>query len=130
MLNKLEREESASIIAGVAAWRPEEATKLKQLIFTFDDIGKLSQAARLALFDKLQTEQVIAALRGMDPAIKEVALSSLGARARRMVEAELSSDKGVKTKDGDAARNAIASLVLAMAQRGELELPAGDDAAP
>jgi flagellar motor switch protein FliG len=130
MLNKLEREESASIIAGVAAWRPEEAAKLKQLIFTFDDIGKLSQAARLALFDKLQTEQVIAALRGMDPAIKEVALSSLGARARRMVEAELSSDKGVKTKDGDAARNAIASLVLAMAQRGELELPAGDDAAP
>ena len=130
MLNKLEREESASILAGVAAWRPEEAAKLKQLIFTFEDIGKLSQAARLALFDKLQTEQVIAALRGMDSAIKEVALSSLGARARRMVEAELASDKGVRTKEGDAARNTIASLVLTMSQRGELELPSGDDPAP
>lgn len=127
MLNRLEREQSADILAGVAAWRPEEAAKLKQLIFTFDDLGKLSQAARLALFDKLQTEQVIAALRGADAAIKEVTLSSLGARARRMVEAELASDKGVKTKEGDAARNAIAALVLTMSQRGELELPSSGD---
>ena len=129
MLNRLEREQSADILAGVAAWRPDEAAKLKQLIFSFEDLGKLSQAARLALFDKLQTEQVITALSGMDSAIKEIALSSLGARARRMVEAELANDKGVKTKEGDAARGAIAALVLSMAQRGELELPASDTSA-
>ena len=127
MLNKLERGQSSEILAGVAAWRPDEASKLKQLIFSFEDLGKLPQPARLMLFDKLQTEQVIAALLGMPPAIKEIALSSLGARARRMVEAELVGDKGVRTKEGDAARNAIAAMVLGMSQRGELELPTGDE---
>ena len=129
MLNKLDREQSGEILAGVAAWKPEEAAKLKRLIFSFEDLGKLTQEARLALFDKLQPDQVVLALKGMDAAIKEVALSSLGARARRMVEAELATDKGVRTKEGDAARAAIVATVLGMAQRGDLELPSSDEAA-
>lgn len=129
MLNKIDRDMSGEILAGVAAWKPEEASKLKRMIFAFEDLGALSQAARLALFDKLQPDQVVLALKGMDAAIKEVALSSLGARARRMVEAELASDKGMRTKEGEAARSAIVARVLEMAQRGEIELPTGDDAA-
>lgn len=129
MLNKLDREKSGEILAGVAAWKPEEAAKLKRMIFSFEDLGKLRQEDRLALFDKLQTDQVVIALKGMDAALKEVALSALGARARRMVEAELANDKGVRTKEGDAARTAIVSQVLEMVQRGDIELPAEDPAA-
>lgn len=129
MLNKMDRDQSGEIIAGVAAWKPEEAAKLKRMIFSFEDLGKLSQEARLSLFDKLQPDQVVLALKGMDAALKEVALSSMGARARRMVESELTNDKGVRTKEGDAARGAIVTLVLEMAQRGDLELPSSDDAA-
>ena len=127
MLNKLDRDQSGEILAGVAAWKPDEAAKLKRMIFSFDDLGKLTQEARLALFDKLQPDQIVTALKGMDAPLKEVALSSLGARARRMVEAELANDKGARTKEGDAARGAIVARVLEMAQRGELELPSGDD---
>lgn len=128
MLNKLDREKSGEILSGVAAWKPDEAAKLKRMIFSFDDLGKLTQEARLSLFDKLQSDQIVIALRGMDASLKEVALSSLGARARRMVEAELANDKGVRTKEGEAARGAIVARVLEMAQRSELELPASDDA--
>lgn len=128
MLNKLDRDKSGEILAGVAAWKPEEAAKLKRLIFSFEDLAKLSQEARLTLFDKLQTDQVVVALRGVEASLREVALASLGARARRMVEAELASDKGVRTKDGDVARSAIVARVLEMAQRGEIELPADDQA--
>lgn len=126
MLNKLDREKSGEILAGVAAWKPDEAAKLKRMIFSFEDLGRLPQQARLALFDKLQSDQVVAALRGMDAALKEVALSSLGARARRMVEAELAGDRGMRTKEGDAARESIVALVLEMVRRGEIELPEED----
>ena len=126
LLNKLDRDKSGEILAGVAAWKPEEAARLKRMIFSFEDLGKLSQEARLALFDKLQTDQVVMALKGVDTALKEVALSSLGARARRMVEAELTSDRGQRTKEGDAARGAIVARVLEMVQRGDIELPSDD----
>ena len=127
LLNKLDREVSAGIFEGLSATRPEEARRLRKMIFSFEDIGNLSQPARLALFDKLQTEQVIAALKGMPAPFKETALSSLGARARRMVEAELANDNGQVTKEGEAARRTIADMVLAMAARGELELPESGD---
>lgn len=123
LLNKLDREQSNAIFDSISSTRPDEAKHLRSMIFSFEDIGKLSQAARAVLFDKLQTEQVIAALRGMSAAIKEVALSSLGARARRMVEAELANDTGQLTKEGAAARRAVADTILAMAGRGELVLP-------
>jgi flagellar motor switch protein FliG len=129
LLNKLDREISAGIFEGLSATRPEEARRLRKMIFSFDDIDKLSQPARLALFDKLQTEQVIAALKGMPASFKEIALSSLGARARRMVEAELANDNGQVTREGEASRRTIADLVLAMAARGELELPESGEAA-
>lgn len=129
MLNKLDRDKSGEILVGVAEWRPEEAAKLKRMLFSFEDLGALSQEARLTLFDKLQPEQIILALKGMDAAIKEVALSSLGARARRMVEAELANDKGTRTKEGEQARSAIAAKILEMAQRGEIELPASESTA-
>jgi flagellar motor switch protein FliG len=123
LLNKLEKDQSSAILESVSAWRPEEAAHLRKLIFSFEDIERLSQPARLTLFDKLQTEQVITALRGMPPGLKETILSSLGARARRMVEAELANDNGQRTKEGDAARSAIAAIVLEMAAKGDLELP-------
>lgn len=128
MLNKLERAESSAILEGVAISLPEEAAKLKRMVFSFEDLAKLSQPARLALFDKVDTEQVILALRGMEQGLKEAALSSLGARARRMVEAELANDTGQKTAESEKARSSIAALVLTMAQRGELELPSADEA--
>ncbi|WP_395686906.1 FliG C-terminal domain-containing protein [Aestuariivirga sp.] len=126
MLNRLDRETCATILAGVAAWKPEEAVKLKKLIFSFEDIGRLSQESRLTVFDKLQHDQIVVALKGMDPSLKETVLASLGARARRMVETELTADKGIKTKEGDLARSAIAAQVLEMAQRGDISLPDDD----
>ncbi len=126
MLNQLDREKSGEILASLAEWRPEEAAKLKRLIFSFEDIVKLSQDARLSVFDKLQHDQIVVALKGTDSSLKEVVLSSLGARARRMVETELSSDKGIRTKDGDAARSEIVRQILEMAQRGDISLPEDD----
>jgi hypothetical protein len=43
-----------------------------------------------------------------------------------MVETELTADKGIKTKEGDLARSAIAAQVLEMAQRGDISLPDDD----
>jgi flagellar motor switch protein FliG len=125
LMNKLDRAQSAAIIESLAATRPEEAKYLRSMIFAFEDIDKLSQPARLSLFDKVPTENVIPALMGMTPEFKEVVLSSMGARARRMVEAEIAGDKGEITKEGSAARRAIADMALAMASRGDIALPTG-----
>lgn len=128
IMNKLDREHSEAILESLMSSRPEDARKLRGMIFAFEDVAKLEQVHRLALFDKVATEQVIAALKGTDAPFKELVLSSMGARARRMVEAELQNDDGTASKEGLAARRAIADMAIAMANRGEIMLPAMDGA--
>jgi flagellar motor switch protein FliG len=122
LLNKMDKEQVDKILDGLRAVRPSEAAALKKLLFSFDDIPKLEQKYRLILFDKVQTEQVMLALRGAEGELKETILSSLGARARRMIEAELNGGEVEVTKEVSAARRSIAETALRLASTGEISI--------
>ncbi len=131
LLNKMDKEQIEMILEGLKAARPGEAAALRKLLFSFEDIVKLDQKYRLILFDKVQTEQVMLALRGAEAEIKEIILSSLGARARRMIESELNDAATEVTKEVIAARRAIAETALRLASSGEISIeePVPGDAA-
>jgi flagellar motor switch protein FliG len=120
LLNKMDKEQVEVILESLNAVRPAEAAALRKLLFSFEDILKLEQKYRLILFDKVQTEQVMLALRGVEAGLKETILSSLGARARRMIEAELNGAEVEVTKEVAAARRSIAETALKLASTGEI----------
>lgn len=72
----------------------------------------------------MPSETVTLALRGASPELIEAVTSSLAARARRMVEAELGQTAEVSAKDVTAARRTIASLALRLASEGRILLTA------
>lgn len=118
ILNRMERAQMDEIFQSLDLYRPKEAKVIKGLLFTFDDIAKLSPAARTKLFDEVPAERTILALRGADPQMTELILSSIGARARRIIEQELQSGAPVIQKEVLKARRAIADMALDMADRG------------
>lgn len=120
LLNRMERDQVEQIITSLRRERPADAEALKKMLFSFEDLPRIEQKHRLVLFDKVQTEQVMLALRGAEPGIKELVLSSLGARARRMIEAELSSASPEVNKEVIAARQAIAQMALNLAANGDI----------
>ena len=115
------------VLQSLSESRPKEAEVLKGLLFTFDDIVNLSQKARSVLFDQVPTERVVLALKGTDPEFRDLVLSSLAARAKRMVEAELTNGDAAPQRDVMKARRAIADLVLEMAEKGQIELGSGSE---
>ena len=120
LLNRMERQQVEDIISSLRRERPEEAAALKRMLFSFEDLPRLEHKHRLVLFDKVQTEQVMLALRGAEGELKELVLSSLGARARRMIEAELSSASPDVTPDVIAARQAISQMALNLSANGNI----------
>jgi flagellar motor switch protein FliG len=122
IVNQLEREQIEGILNGIAETEPVLAAQLKALLFTFDDIVRLSQRARMILFDQVTTDRVILALRGADATIKEAVLPCLSSRTRRMVEAELSSATEAPRKDVTSAQREIANLVLRLSEQGQIDL--------
>lgn len=122
IINKMERDQMEDVLSSLAGSRPKAAEVLKGLLFTFEDVIKLAPRARMAILDQIPTERIVVALKGTEPAFRDAILSSLGSRARRMVEHELVTGEPVPQRDVVEARRAITDLALEMAGRGEIEL--------
>ena len=123
ILNRMDADEREAIMGKINQHMPEDLAKLKRLLFSFEDIPTLDTAARATLFDSVPADQLVLALNGCDEAFVSIVLETLGQRARRVVEAELKSGKEPPADDIKAARQEIASLVLRLAQEGQLSLP-------
>lgn len=123
MLNQLKKAEIDEMLDSLADLNVEDLTRIKERLFSFDDIIRLTPQARLTLFDEVQTDQVALALRGTEADLRETVLSSLSARSRRMVEAELvGTEDNSNAPDVVAARQAIAALALRLAEQGEISI--------
>ena len=96
---------------------------MRTMLFSFNDLPRLSQRARALLFDKLSTEVVVLALRSTEADFREPVLSAMASRSRRLVESELANPSSAPAAEIEKARRQIVKLVLVMAQRGEIELP-------
>lgn len=125
IFNQLDRSEMEELMASLQDLNRDDLNRIKAKLFTFEDIDRLSQRARLLLFDEVQTEQIATALREADPKLQEVVLSSLSARGRRMVESELSAEQGNITSQNIAeARRIIARIAIDLSERGIITLDA------
>lgn len=127
ILNRLEKTQSDAVLSSLAEIRPADVKALKNLLFTFEEIATLSQAARTAVLDQVPIERLVLALRGAETTFQGVMLSALTARSRRMVEAELQSGATPPPREIADARRAILDVVMKMAAKGEIEIRPPDD---
>lgn len=122
IINKMERAHMEESLKSLTESRPKSAEILKGMLFTFDDIVKLTAKARMLIFDQVPTDRTVIALKGSEVSFRELILSSLAGRTRRLVEHELASGIPSNQREILDARRSITDLALDMAGRGEIEL--------
>lgn len=120
IINKMEREHMEDVLNSLSTVRPKSAEILRGLLFTFDDIVKLTPRDRTTLFDQVPPDRVVLALKGTTEEFRKVVLTALSSRVRRMIEHELSSKEPSPHRDIAEARRSITDLALDMAGRGEI----------
>lgn len=129
IINNLDPDAAEDVIRAIGEARPKDAAVIKTMLFSFSDLPKLSERARALLFDRASIDIVVMALRGTDPEFRNVILSSMPSRGRRLVEGELASGAAAPPREVTKARKAIAEIVLGMAARNEIELGGATDGA-
>jgi flagellar motor switch protein FliG len=122
IINRMKREHSDEVFEVLNEFRPKEAEKVKALLFTFDDLIRLTPEAVMKVFEQIPAERTILALHGADPKLGELILSALGARNRRMIEQELTGGSTPPQREVLKARRTIADQVLQMSERGLIDL--------
>jgi flagellar motor switch protein FliG len=120
IINKMERDHMEDVLTNLSSVRPKSAEILRGLLFTFDDIVKLTPKDRTTLFDQVPPDRVVLALKGTNDEFRKVVLAALSSRVRRMIEHELNSKEPSAHRDIAEARRTITDLALEMAGRGEI----------
>ena len=122
IINGLDTPEAEDAMRALEQASPRDAAIVKTMLFSFNDLPRLSERARALLFDRASIDIVVMALRGTDADFRDTVLSSMPSRGRRLVEGELSSGANAPPRDIAKARKAMAAIVLGMASRNEIEL--------
>jgi flagellar motor switch protein FliG len=122
IINKMERGHTEDMLKSLAEKRPKSAEVLRELLFTFDDVIHLTPKARTMIFDQVQPDRIVVALKGTDKSFRELILSSVASRVRRVVEHELAIGEPSPQRDVLEARRVITDLALDLAEKGEIEL--------
>jgi flagellar motor switch protein FliG len=127
IINKMDRKQMDEILGDLDQHRPKEAEVVRSLLFTFDDILKLTKLSLVTLFDSIPADRVIIALQGTEASMRDTVLEAVPGRARRMIEQELATGRKMQSKEVQKARRAIADAAMEMIEKGIIEVAGAEE---
>jgi flagellar motor switch protein FliG len=122
IFNNLDRQAETRFLTGLEERNRESAERIKSLMFTFDDLQRLSGSAVQTLLRSIEKDKLPVALKGASDKIKELFLSNLSERAAKMLREDMESLGPVRVRDVDEAQGAIVQLAKELAAQGQIEI--------
>src|SRR5436305_9724467 len=98
----------------------ESAERIKQLMFTFDDLVKLDTASAQTLMRHVDKDKLGIALKGASDAVRQFFLSNMSTRAAKMLVDEMQATGPVRLRDVDEAQALLVNLAKDLAAKGEI----------
>ena len=127
IFNNLDRQAEARFLAALEERNREAAEKIKSLMFTFDDLQRLTPMAVQTLLRTIEKEKLPLALKGASEKLRELFFSNLSERAGKMLRDEIELLGPVKLRDVDEAQASIVAQAKEMAAQGQIEIGEGKD---
>ena len=127
IFNNLDRATETRFVNGLEERSRESAEKIKALMFTFDDLSRLTGPAVQTLLRSVEKEKLPVALKGASDKIKELFLGNLSERAAKMLRDDMAALGPVKLRDVDEAQASIVNQAKELAAQGQIEIGGGKD---
>jgi flagellar motor switch protein FliG len=122
IFNSLDRQSEARLLAALEERNREAAERIKSLMFTFEDLQRLTPQAMQTLLRVVEKDKLPVALKGASEQLKNFFFANLSERAGRMLREEIEMLGPVRLRDVDEAQASIVALAKDLAARGEIDL--------
>ena len=122
IFNNLDRQAETRFLTGLEDRNRDAAERIKSLMFTFDDLQRLSQPAFQILLREIEKDKLPVALKGASEKVRELVFRSLSERAAKMLREEIEALGPVRLRDVDEAQSAIVQLAKELAAQGQIEI--------
>jgi len=127
IFNNLDRQSEGRFLAALEERNREASERIKSLMFTFDDLARLTPQSVQMLLRSIEKDKLPIALKGASEKLRELFLSSMSDRAGKMLREEIESLGPVRVRDVDDAQAAIVQLAKELSAQGTIEISSGKD---
>ena len=127
IFNNLDRQSEGRFLAALEERNREAAERIKSLMFTFDDLARLTPQSMQALLRSVEKDKLPIALKGASEKLRELFLGSMSERAGKMLREDIEGLGPVRVRDVDEAQANIVLLAKELAAQGQIEISSGKD---
>jgi flagellar motor switch protein FliG len=120
IFNNLDRNTENRFMTALEERNRESAERIKQLMFTFDDLTRLDPSGIQILLRQVEKEKLGIALKGASDDVKQLFFANMSERAGKMLKEDMEAMGAVRLKDVDEAQAAIVQTAKALADSGEI----------
>jgi len=122
IFNRLGAKNSKATLANIEQVDEELATKIKEMMFTFEDMVSLDKTAITETLKAVDKAELMMALKSSPEELKEKFFSAMSERAREAFIEEMQFLGAVKMKDVEAAQRKIVEVVNQLAEAGTIQM--------
>ncbi|TDR90056.1 flagellar motor switch protein FliG [Enterovirga rhinocerotis] len=120
IVNSLEKQAEERVLSELDRTDPDAATRIRELMFTFDDVGALPDPVIQTIIRGIDKYGLTKALRGAPDALKARFLKNMSSRAAATLTQDIEALGPIRTRDVEEARAEIVSKVKEMEAAGEI----------
>ncbi len=120
IFNAFDRQTEGRFLAALDETNRDAARKIRDLMFTFDDLAKLDPGSVQTLMRQVDKDTLCRALKGATETTRQFFMSNMSTRAAKNLQDEMASMGPIRLKDVDEAQTRIVNLAKELADRGEI----------
>lgn len=120
IFNSFDRQTETRFLTALEEQNRDSADRIKQLMFTFDDLAKLDSGSAQTLLRQVDKDKLAIALKGASPPIRNFFLANMSTRAAKMLTDDMQALGPMRLKDVDDAQGSLVNVAKDLAARGEI----------
>jgi flagellar motor switch protein FliG len=120
IFNNFDRQTENRFLTSLEERSRDAAERIKALMFTFEDLGKLDPGSIQTLLRHVEKDKLGLALKGATDSLRDVFFSNMSERAGKILREDMEALGPVRLKDVDEAQMRMVNVAKDLANKGEI----------
>src|ERR1700678_402936 len=120
IFNNFDRQTEGRFMTALEERSRDSAERIKALMFTFEDLGKLDPGSIQTLLRNVEKDKLGLALKGATDSLRDVFSSHMSERAGQILREDMEAMGPVRLKDVDEAQMRMVNVAKDLANKGEI----------
>jgi flagellar motor switch protein FliG len=125
IFNRFDRQTETRFMTALDGINPASAERIKNLMFTFEDLTKLDNASAQTLMRNVDKDKLAIALKGASETVRTFFMNNMSSRASKMLTDDMEALGPVRLRDVDEAQSALVNLAKDLSAKGEITIATG-----